>query len=174
MSVLVVYSTVEGQSAKIADFAASIARNAGNDVTVLDAADMNSPQDFDGVEKIILIASVHERRHSKPFEVFLSGCRNEIEKLTTLMLSVSLSAAFPAGMEDAQDYLDEMKLRTGLRPNAEMLVAGAVRHLSYDYYEREVLQHIVLRKRDYDMSEGDREFTDWEAVRRKVSDFLKM
>ena len=172
MSVLIVFATVEGQSRKIADFAANIARGAGLSVSLLDTS--NTPEDisFDGVDEVILAAPVHERRHPAGFELFLSTQKEELAKRRTCMLSVSLSAAFPAGMEEAEDYLVEMKMRTGLTPDVEMLVAGAVHSLSYDYYESQVLRHIVLRDRDFDSRKGDREFTDWDALRTALTDFL--
>ncbi len=172
MSVLVVFATVEGQSRKIAEFAADAARDMGRDTVLFDASDEFEDVSFEGVDKVVLIAPVHERRHPKHFEVLLSGQKEALTKRPTCMLSVSLSAAFPEGMEEAQDYLDEMKLRTGLHPDKEMLVPGAVRQLSYDYYESQVLKHIVLRDRNYDADKGDREFTDWDAVRKTLTEFL--
>lgn len=172
MSVLVVYATVEGQSRKIAEFAADFAKDAGHETVLFDASDEFEDVSFDGVDKVVLVAPVHERRHPKHFEVLLSGQKEALTKRPTCMLSVSLSAAFPAGMEEAQDYLDEMKLRTGFEPGMEMLVPGAVRQMSYDYYESQVLRHIVLRDRDYDANKGDKEFTDWEALRKTLTKFL--
>lgn len=173
MSVLVAFATVEGQTGKIAEFVADVARERGLDVDLLDVSELTESASFDGVDKVVLAAPVHERRHPKPFEVFVTANAKELKSCNTLMLSISLSAAFPEGMEEAEEYLVEMEMRTGLQPDAELLVAGAVRHLSYDYYATQVLRYIVLRDRDFDPSEGDREFTDWDAVRETLEKFFE-
>ena len=65
-----------------------------------------------------------------------------------------------------------MKMRTGFTPDAELLVAGAVRSNNYDYFTTQVIRHVVLRDRDYDPSLGEHEFTDWPALTSKISDFV--
>ncbi len=172
MLVLIVFATVEGQSAKIAEFAAQKTERQGNEVTSLNTDDAVLYSSFDDVEKLILVAPVHERRHPKSFEIFLSDHRDRIAKIPTMMLSVSLSAAFPDGLEDAEDYLVEMKMRTGLAPDAEMLVPGAVRRKSYDYFASQVLHHIVLRDRNFDPGQRDHEFTDWVVLEDRLTSFL--
>ncbi len=172
MGILVVYETVEGQTRKIAQFAESAVRQAGLDVIAHNTADTTKPVSFADVEKVILAAPVHERRHPKVFEAFIAANLPELAARNTLMLSVSLKAAFPDSLEEAEDFLIEMKMRTGFTPDAEALVAGAVRGKSYDYYAAMIIQHVVMRNRDYELHNGEREFTDWDALGTKISEFL--
>lgn len=172
MKVLIVFATIEGQTGKIARFAEREVAAAGHAATLADAEAEAIPESLDGFDKIILAAPVHERRHPVSFEVFLEAHGDELGRADTLMLSVSLSAAFPERLEEAQDYLDELKLRTRFTPGREALVAGAVRTGSYDYFATQVVRHVVLRGRDIDPSEGDREFTDWDALGRRIAGFL--
>ena len=88
------------------------------------------------------------------------------------MLSISLSAAFPEGLEDAQDYLTEMKMRADFEPDEELLVAGAIRTNKYDYFASQIVRHVVLRGRDFDADAGEHEFTDWEKLTSKIKAFL--
>ena len=173
MTVLIAFGSIEGQTGKIARFIEDLAINAGEKVRLYDTADRIGEVSFEGVDKCILAASVHERRHPKPFEVFVSGEREMLARCPVLLLSVSLSAAFDEGREDARDYVDEMKLRTGLVPDREMLVAGAIRTANSDYYATQVLRHVVLRRKGVDPADGDREFTDWDAIAEEVGAFLK-
>ena len=172
MNVLIFFATVEGQTGKIARFAEREARRAGHDAVLADAADTATSAPFEGVDKVILAAPVHERRHPKAFEAFLASHRQELEKCATLLLSVSLNAAFPEGHEEAQEYLTEMKMRTGFAPDAEALVAGAVRTSHYDYFASQVVRHVLLRDRGYDPNSGEHEFTDWDALATTISEFL--
>lgn len=172
MTVLIAFATVEGQTGKIARFVESEIRTAGHDAVVLDLSDQTERVSFDGIDRAILAAPVHERRHPQAFEVFLAGRRADLETMPTLLISVSLSAAFEDGMEEANDYVVEMKMRTGFEPDVELVVAGAVRSASYDYFQSEVVRHVVLRDRDYDPGESEHEFTDWRMLSSAVADFL--
>ena len=172
MNVLIIYATIEGQTGKIANFAEELVRKAGHDVRIIDSREKVSDVDFDGIDSVILAAPVHERRHPLPFEVVLSANGEELKKRRTLMLSISLSAAFPEGLEDAQDYLTEMKMRADFEPDEELLVAGAIRTNKYDYFASQIVRHVVLRGRDFDADAGEHEFTDWEKLTSKIKAFL--
>ena len=171
MKTLVIFGTVEGQTGKIARFVAEEVEALGHDVDLIDADDV-SAIDFDGVEAVILAASVHQRRHPRSFEALLTAHAADLEKPRVLMLSVSLNAAFAEGREEAQEYLTEMEMRTGLKPDDDMLVGGAVRTTHYDYFAMQVIRHVVMRGRDYDASKTEHEFTDWDAVAAKVKGFM--
>jgi menaquinone-dependent protoporphyrinogen oxidase len=172
MKILIAYGTVEGQTGKIADFIAGKARAMGHEVALFDTSQKLAPVSLDGVDRVILAASVHERRHPQTFEVFVSAQRTELAACKTLMLSVSLSAAFENGLEEAMDYLTEMEMRTRFTPDQSALVAGAVKTGSYDYFASQVVRHVVLKDRNYDPSAGEHEFTDWDALSDRVEAFL--
>ncbi|MBW4710419.1 protoporphyrinogen oxidase [Roseobacter sp. YSTF-M11] len=172
MTILIVYASIEGQTRKIARFVEDHLKDQNCNVRVVDAGDKTVSVSFDDVDKVILAASVHERRHPKPFEVFLGAHRKELAEKETLLLSVSLSAAFPEGLAEAREYVVEMNMRTEMTPDRELYVAGAVRTSQYDYYARQVLRHVVLRGKDFDPGVDEYEFTDWDALAKDVSSFV--
>ncbi len=172
MTVLIVYATIEGQTGKIARFAEAEVRKAGHDVKMLDAEDITAPVTFDGIDRVIIAGPVHERRHPKALEVFLTADKDALQARPTLLLSVSLSAAFAEGLEEAKEYLVEMEMRTGFTPDVEMLVPGAIKSRSYDYFAAQVVRHVVMRGRKFDPTADVVEFTDWDALAEKVSSFL--
>lgn len=171
MKVLIIYASIEGQTSKIAQFVEEELRKDGHDVVMVDAQSSDAFS-FDGVDKVILAAPVHERRHPKLFEALIVAQQDQLAARDTLLLSVSMSAAFPEGREEAQEYVTELKMRTGFEPKAEMLVAGAIRTSEYDYFATQVLQHVVMRDRDYDASAGEHEFTDWTALSAGLAAFM--
>ena len=172
MSVLILFASIEGQTGKIARFIEAEVGSLGREATLADVSGKMAEVTFDGFDTVILAAPVHERRHPPNFEILLTASRVDLAARRTLMISVSLGAAFPELNEEAKDYLAEMKLRTGLAPNAEALVAGAVRPSSYDYYETEILRHAVLRNQTIDPGTQEREFTDWNALKAAVAEFV--
>ncbi|MBL4628387.1 MAG: flavodoxin domain-containing protein [Roseicyclus sp.] len=171
MKVLILFATIEGQTGKIARFAQAEVEALGHE-TVLANADDPMELTFHDIDAVILAAPVHERRHPQNFEALLSVRKDELAARKVLMLSVSLNAAFPEGRDEAKEYLVEMKLRTGLQADTEMLVAGAVRSSQYDYFATQVVQHVVMRNREYDANAEEHEFTDWDALKAGIDGFL--
>lgn len=172
MSVLIAYGTVEGQTGKIARFIEDLVKTSGEDVRMVNTSDPSDDVDVECFDRVILAGSVHERRHPADFEVFLTANRKALKDRKTMLISVSLSAAFDQGLEEAQDYVDELRMRTELDPERELLVAGAVRSRNYGFYETQILRHVVLRGRDFDPSVKEHEFTDWDTLAGEVEDFL--
>lgn len=172
MTVLILYASIEGQTAKIADFIQTLIRDEGHEVRMINAGDPAAEVSLDGIDHVILAASVHERRHPKNFEVLIAAESDALNAHPLLLLSVSLSAAFPEGRAEAQDYATELLMRTGIKPKAQMLVPGAVRTRSYDYYASQVVRHVIMRDRDFDMTAEEHEFTNWHDIKAKVTHFL--
>jgi menaquinone-dependent protoporphyrinogen oxidase len=172
MTVLILYASVEGQTAKIAKYLESCVRNSGERPMTIDANEKGALISFHDVERVILAASVHRRRHPSVFEKVLSRRKAELERLPTLFLSVSLCAAFDDGKEEAHSYLTDMSARTGFVPFKAGLVAGSLQYDKYHDYEAQVIRLVALGLKKLDAVEEDREFTDWDALQETVSDFL--
>lgn len=172
MKILIIFETVEGQTGKIVDFIRNQLTAADHQVEVFNTEDRLKPMTFEGFDKVVLAAPVHERRHPKAFEVFVSASKTDLNSIPTFMISVSLKASFPEGKDEAQDYLTEMEMRTGFTPDKTLLVAGAVRTESYGYFESQVVKDVVLNGRDIELVDGVREFTDWDELRREIDRFV--
>ncbi len=174
MIVMVIFETVEGQTGKIVGHIGDGIKSLGHSLVKVDTADKRVQASFAGIDKVILAAPVHERRHPKTFELFVATSRDALNEHDTLMISVSLKAAFADGLEDAQDFLTEMEMRTGFSAIKRLLVAGAVRQGSYDYFASQILQHVVLAGQDPKLRGGDHEFTDWQRLDAEVGTFLAL
>jgi menaquinone-dependent protoporphyrinogen oxidase len=174
MELLIIYETVEGQTRKVVDAVEQQIRAEGHGVRLFNTSNRLAPISFEGVDKVILAAPVHERRHPQGFEVLVSASGEELQALQTMIISVSLKAAFADGLEEAQEYLNEMEMRTRFKPNRELLLAGAVRASSYGYFESQIVQNVLLDGREVDLVDGVREFTDWDKLRAEISGFLSM
>ena len=173
MQFLTIFETFEGQTGKIVKRVRQQLQDAGHDVRMFDTEDKLAPLSFDGIDKVVLAAPVHERRHPPNFELTVSTNLDELKTRPSLMISVSLKAAFSESLEEAHDYLAEMKLRTGFAPDSESLTAGAVRTSSYDYFERQVVQHVALEGQNVTLVDGEREFTDWGKLEAEVAAFVE-
>ena len=173
MRVLIAYATTEGQTRKIATTVAGQVRGRDHDVRLVDITSKPSdvhPNDFDA---IIIAASVHQEKHQDDIEAFVSASKNVLATKPTLFLSISLAAAFEEGRGDAEKYIDSFMKNSGWKPDKSLAVAGALRSNEYDYYQQQILEHVVLKDRSVDHPEQDHEFTDWDALSGAVDSFLK-
>ncbi|KQI73711.1 protoporphyrinogen oxidase [Loktanella sp. 5RATIMAR09] len=174
MTILIIFESLEGQTRKISEFVEERCQRAGYRVRMVSTHDMAAQISVEGAEKVVLAAPVHERLHPKGFEFFVASHKDELNALKTLMISVSLNAAFPEGRAEALDFLTEMQRRTGFEPDSKILAAGAVRPDCYGYFESVTVRNSVLADRKINVFEGIREFTNWDALATEVDAFVNM
>ncbi|MEM0950347.1 MAG: flavodoxin domain-containing protein [Pseudomonadota bacterium] len=172
MMTLIVFASLEGQTKKIARFVEQEVRRSGDAPRLADLSVGAEHISLGDADAVIAAAPVHERRHPESFEVFLASQKHALANVRTLLISVSLSAAFAEGIEEARDYVVELKMRTKFEPDMVALVAGAVRMSGYDYFQSQIVKHVVLRDHAYDPTSEEHEFTDWDALAETIARFL--
>ena len=173
MNVTVVYGTVEGHTQKIANAVVDLLETHNHSVHLLDASRNIDDGKFMDCDACIIAAPVHQLRHPDAIINFIRAHMENLNNRPTALISVSLSAAFPDGMLEAQSYVDRLLERTGWHPKRTHLAAGALRRAEYDFFQEQIIQHIVLKDRSPEEIEGDHEFTDWNALNRFVKEFLE-
>ncbi|MDU8944783.1 flavodoxin domain-containing protein [Ovoidimarina sediminis] len=173
MTVLLLYASVEGHTAKIAHFVEQAVCDAGHGVRPVDIGEKKPEVDFEGIDRIIVAGSVHRKRHPAAFEKNLTDFREPLAAHPTLFLSVSLCAGFPEGRDEAQSYVDDLCARTGFQPDATLLVGGALQFDKYQDYEAWVVRFIAVGMKRHEELEEDRELTDWTEIETAVEAFLQ-
>lgn len=172
MSVLVLYSSTEGQAKKVAEQVAKHAEAAGHAVAIYNmGSDAKVPR-IASFDVVIAAASVHQGHHQDSALTFIAAQAGELNLKKSAFISVSLSAAMADGKAEAQAYVDRFLDATGWKPHMCLLAAGAIRLSSYDYFERQVMKYIVMQKgvaRDMDV---DYECTDWPELEAFVETVL--
>lgn len=180
-TVLVLYASKHGQTAKIADRIATVLRERDVDVTLRRAADATdeSPAGFDGC---VVAASVHSGSHQHEIVEYARAHCTSLSDRPSAFVSVSLTAADAtdesrtATRELIDDFLDD----TGWTTDTTLPVAGALQYLEYDFVTRLVMRLIASRhgayadtNDDHEVTDTthDHEFTDWEALDRFASAF---
>ena len=173
MKVLIAYATTEGQTRKIAEKIAYQVGELGHVAELINTEHKHRDIHVDDFDAVIVAASVHQHEHQDAIEVFVVACRATLNAKPTMFLSVSLSAAFDEGRREAQDYIARFIEQTGWTPSISLPVAGALINEGYDYFQQQILEHVVLKNREVDHPERDHEFTDWKALADAVEVFLK-
>lgn len=172
MNVLVLYSSTEGQTKKIAERVASEIDGRGRNATTYDMGSEQKAPSISDFDAVIVAASVHQGFHQESAVNFVAAQRERLKSRKAAFLSVSLSAAMPDGKAEAQGYVDRFVEATGWTPDASLSVAGAVRLSSYDYFERQVMKYIIARKGIVHDADVDYECTDWPELEAFVETFL--
>ncbi len=171
MKFLVIYGTTEGQTRKIAEFVKASLENAGQQVELDDSRRRLLDLDLSSFDAVILAASVHQKKHQEAINNFSMAHREQLQKMPTLFLSVSLAIAFDDSKAEAQRYVDSFIDYTKFKPQNTVLVAGAVRFDEYDFFMEQIVEFVVLK--DHQEVTGDHEFTDWDRLGVDVDNFVQ-
>jgi menaquinone-dependent protoporphyrinogen oxidase len=172
-TILVVFHTSEGQTARIAEQIAAVLRDLGDEVEVHDVAGAPAPEQYDGV---IVGDSIHAVHHSKALTRYVSDHVAVLNKLPSALFQVSLTSANPDDEHaaTAQRLVQELLDRTHFDPDLVGLFAGALVYTRYGWFKRRVMRAISRREGgDTDMSR-DHEYTDWQAVEQFARDVHKL
>jgi menaquinone-dependent protoporphyrinogen oxidase len=170
-NIYIPYGTVEGQTAQIADFIAELIRAHGHQAETADlkSAGDSLPAGYDGV---IVAASVHMGKHEGHVTDFVQKNREELERLQSALVSVSLAAHGDEG--NAEGYVEKFEEETGWRPAHVGLFAGALSYTHYGFIKKHIMKRIARDKGSLDTDTSrDYVYTEWDGVQRFTEDYLK-
>jgi len=168
--IYVPYGTVEGQTAKIADYIGDVIRALGHEAETADLklSGDTLPGGYDGV---IVAASVHVGKHEGYVTDFVKKNRGELERLPSALVSVSMAAQ--GDEQTAEGYVEKFEQDTGWRPAHVGLFAGALLYTHYGFIKKHVMKKIAKDKGSLDTDTSrDYVYTEWDGVRRLTEDFL--
>lgn len=173
MKFLVFYSTTEGHTHKVADFAADRLKARGDSVTVVDAAQTPwdlRPDDFDAA---ILAASIHDGFYQTTMVDFARKHHERLNRMPSAFLSVSLSAAGrdPDDLSNAAICADMFRKDTGWTGGETHHIAGSFRFSEYDFFKRWVMKIIAWERSLPVAGVQELELTDWDALAKIVDAF---
>jgi menaquinone-dependent protoporphyrinogen oxidase len=171
MRALIIYGTTEGHTAHVTQFVEERLVAAGLDVFRQHADAEVLLADPAAYSLVIVAASLHNGRYQKPVTDYLIRHAKALNRMPSVFLSVSLSAA-SRDRDDLQglykcnaDFLRE----TGWRPSESHLVAGAFRFTQYDFLKSWAMKYIAWRKNQSTDASRDHVLTDWTALGEIVS-----
>jgi len=169
--ILILYATIEGHTARVAERIAKGLRDKGYRVDLHRADPAGASLDLAGYEGVIVGASVHYGRHPGHLRALLRKHRAALAARRSAFFSVSLSARHkPAA---AQRYVRKFLRRAGWQPQQAQTFAGALPYSKYPAWKRLLMLAFVgLAGGDTDMSR-DYEYTDWEGVDRFANAFAR-
>lgn len=176
MRLALIYGSTEGQTAKIAEFMAGIARKQGVNVSLFSVKSLVNNivalEDFDG---IIIGASVHVGQYQPQVVEFVKAHIKSLQLCPTAFYSVSLTAKNqqdPQVWEEVEGYIRSFLTETGWTPSMMVSFAGALRYSQYDFFKRLLLRWISAKSGGDTDTSRDYEYTDWDEVQRFTEQFI--
>jgi menaquinone-dependent protoporphyrinogen oxidase len=150
-AVLVLYSSVEGHTERVAHRIAEVLRSRGHNV---DLAPAGGEIDLSRYAGVIVGASVHYGRHPAALEKWLR----------TAALLGRTSAFFSVSLGAKEHYATKFLRRARWRPQLTAVFQGALKYSRYGPIKRRVVQAFAaIGGRDTDAS-MDYDYTNWKAV----------
>lgn len=181
-TVLLAYSTWNGQTRRIAERIAASLRAKGRAVDLVDVAAVPPAFDIARYDAAIVAASIRMGKHPPTMIAFVRKHRDRLAAIPNMFFTVSLSAY---GVVDPTASADRRRRasaevaktiarfvkETGWTPNVTHSAAGALLYLQYGFFLRMLMRFISgVVGASTDMSR-DHEYTDWAAVERAVDEF---
>lgn len=179
-AIMVLYATREGQTAKIAERFAQDLRAHGCTVELHDLREKEVA--VGGASAVVMAASVHLQKHEKEMVAFVRAHRDELARLPTLFLSVSLSEAGAEmkdrpeevrarASEEVRGMAEKFFATTGFRPTMWSPVAGALMYSHYNFLIRFIMKKIAAAEGASTDTTRDHEYTDWAALDAIATEF---
>lgn len=164
-SVLVLYGTGEGQTAKMAERIAAMISERGHEASAIDVRDRPDSFTLEAYDAVVVGASIHVGGHQDEVRDFVTANRDVLSGMPTAFFQVSLSSANEEKCEEAAGYVASFITETGWHPDRIGQFGGALRFSESGFRKRLIMKQIakdlLTEKRE---PNGDIEFTDWAAV----------
>ena len=170
--ILILFASVDGQAARIAERTGEILTRAGHDIERMPVDAPGLAWALGASDAVIVVGAIRYGRHVRSLESRVRDHVNEISARPNAFFSVSLSGGGPgARPQTAREYVETFCERTGWHPQGTAIFGGALRYTKYNVFIRIMMRLIVgIAGGDTDTTR-DYEYTDWRAVERFASEF---
>lgn len=165
MKVLIIYSTTEGQTRKIARYMAKVLDENGHETTISDVTDEPpNPENFDF---IFIGASIHLGRYKKPVKYYIQEHLETLNAKNSAFFSVCLAIAsdLQEEHEEAEQTLSHFLRGLNWKPKHTFHVAGALKYTEYNWLVKLIMKNIAKKEGESTDTSHDHEYTDWDKLK---------
>ncbi|GIU05788.1 MULTISPECIES: menaquinone-dependent protoporphyrinogen IX dehydrogenase [unclassified Shewanella] len=160
--ILIVYSSVHGQTRKICAYLEDKLKAVGNCVTAVNIADKVDLGEFD---KIIIGASIRHGKHNPAVYDFIEAHQAELEQKPSSFFSVSLVARKPLkNTAETNPYMRAFFEKSPWVPDIAEVFGGNLNYPSYGAMDRNIIRFIMWITKGPTAADTNIEYTDWNKV----------
>ena len=173
MKILIIYGTSEGHTRKISRFIESVLDDHDHKATIADATE--EPPAPDNFDMVMIGSSIHAHQYHRAVLDYITKYAPELNAKKSVFFSVCMAMAskIPEEHEEVFAITSEFLERSGWKPEKVWYLAGALRFTQYDYFKRLIMRLIAKRQGVTTDGTTDIEYTDWEALRAMILEFIK-
>ena len=173
MNSLIIYSTTDGQTKKICKVIKdnSINRNSYEIISLEEAFH----KELEKYEKIIIGASVRYGRHNPKVYKFIKNNKNTLEMRKSAFFSVNVVARKPEkDTPSTNPYIKKFLKKSSWQPKKLGVFAGKIDYPRLSFINKNIIRLIMLITSGPTNTNNTYEFTDWQRVKKFISEFDKM
>ncbi|MCG9728700.1 menaquinone-dependent protoporphyrinogen IX dehydrogenase [Shewanella sp. Isolate13] len=160
--ILIVYSSVHGQTRKICGYLEDKLKAVGNSVTAVNIAEKVDLGEFD---KIIIGASIRHGKHNPAVYDFIDAHKAELEQKPSSFFSVNLVARKPLKNTAATNpYMRAFFEKSPWVPDLAEVFGGNLNYPSYGAMDRNIIRFIMWITKGPTAADTNIEYTDWNKV----------
>lgn len=162
--ILILYSTVDGQTFRICERMKTVAESQGGRVTLVSIDDGDVPE-LTAFDTIVIGASIRYGKHRQSVFDFIEANRRVLDAVPSAFFSVNIVARkAEKNRPETNPYVRKLLTQTSWRPTRLAVFAGRLDYPRYRFFDRQMIRLIMwITKGPTDPSTVI-EYTDWDAV----------
>lgn len=175
MNILILYGTLEGQTAKISERIAEVIRNKGYQVTAQLGEKLPGNFKVDKFDAVIIGGSIHMGRYPGYLKKFVSSHSDWLNNVPSAFFTVcmAVNSQQEKSREEGNHYGEDFLKQVNWQPKLIETFAGAVKYTQYNFVTRFIMKLISKKEGGSTDTSVDHEYTDWESVVRFTEKFLE-
>ena len=163
-SILIIYSTTDGQTLKICRRLQTVIEGNGDEVTLVDVSDVQAGE-LAGYDKIVIGASIRYGKHNPAVYAFINKNQPLLESRPSAFFSVNVVARKPHKRQpDTNPYVRKFLRQISWQPKQLAVFAGRIDYQRYGFWDRNIIRMIMWITKGPTDPTANIEFTDWEQV----------
>ena len=163
-SILIVYSTTDGQTLRICQRLQEHIASAGHSV-VMHTIDAVADLDVSGFDKLVIGARIRYGKHQPQVFAWVKARLVQLQRVPTAFFSVNIVARKPAkNRAETNPYVRKFLKKTPWVPDLVDVFAGKLDYPRYRFFDRQIIRFIMWMTKGPTDPAAVVEFTDWQRV----------
>ena len=173
MNSLLIYSSTDGQTKKICEVIKENSVNKNSyEILPLDEA---FSKKIDNYNQIIIGASIRYGKHSSKVYKFININKDILNKTKSAFFSVNVVARKQEkSTPETNPYIKKFLKKTSWKPKKLGVFAGKIDYPKLNFINKNVIRFIMFITNGPTNISNTYEFTDWNGVKKFISEFDKM
>ena len=161
--ILILYSTVDGQTLRICERMKTVIESLGSRVT-LASIDDHIPG-LNAFDTIVIGASIRYGKHRPSVLAFIEANRRVLDRTPSAFFSVNIVARkAEKNRPESNPYVRKFLTQTTWRPTQLGVFAGRLDYPRYRFFDRQMIRLIMWITKGPTDPASVVEYTDWDAV----------